>query len=279
MKNVLYLLTAAGLFACSPKLQSTDHSFATFPALPDTAFVVVLEEEDRFTGGQKTGIIQSTDDHIAAACAYDEIITRMKQAARQKGANIVKVTAHTNPDRSHRCEYVSAGLYRVDHPRTYERKFPWSADRPLTWADYKGNAASIRERHVGARTSCRFGIKIDTLTTPGQARVIVTNEFICYQSSAKNDQQKPAILAHEQLHFDLCEVYARSLRKTLSTTPLTPGNVTRISKDAFLETYRLYREQQALYDAETEHGLQTAAQEQWTRKVKDALASMEAYAR
>ncbi|TWV91272.1 hypothetical protein [Chitinophaga pinensis] len=153
----------------------------------------------------------------------------------------------------------------------------WHAERPLSWEDYKGNPSTIREANVGARTSCRFGMKIDTVNTPGKARVIVTSEFICYQSSVRANQQTPSLLAHEQLHFDLCEAYARSLRKTLALANLTPANVTSISKDAFLQTYQLYREQQALYDAETAHGLNPDAQLRWKQKITDALNGLKAY--
>jgi hypothetical protein len=238
---------------------------------------VILEEDDRFSGGQKTGMLHSVDDNISPACTYEDILLRMKQAARSGGANLIKITAHKGPDRTNVCDRITAGLYRVDHPKTYERKFTWSPERPLTWEDYKGSPGTIREAHVGARTSCRFGIKVDTLRTPGKANVTVTSEFICYQSSVRPGLQKPSLLAHEQLHFDLCEVYARSLRKTLALAQLTPANATVVSKDAFLQTYELYREQQALYDAGTEHGLNVAAQEQWSKKISAALTAMKAY--
>lgn len=201
----------------------------------------------------------------------------MQQAARTRGANLIKITSYSTPRAGNNCEQITANLYKVGHPRSYERKFTWHPARTLSWEDYKGTPSTIREANVGARTSCRFGIKIDTGSTPGKARVIVTSEFICYQSSVRPNQQTPSLLAHEQLHFDLCEAYARSLRKTLAATNLTPANVARISKDAFLQTYQLYREQQALYDAETEHGLNPEAQVRWKKKITDALNGLQAY--
>ena len=275
MRRILYLFPVICLFACSPRLQTP--VTVTLTPLPDTAFVVVLEEADRFSGGQKAGIIYSADNAIAPACTYDDIISRMQQVARSRGANLIKITDYSTSRTGNHCEQITATLYRVDRPKSYERKFSWHPERPLSWEDYKGNPSTIRETNVAARTSCRFGIKIDTLSTPGKANVIVTNEFICSQSSVRPGQQQLSLLAHEQLHFDLCEVYARSLRKTLAAAALTPANVAAISKDAFLQTYQLYREQQALYDVETAHGLNQEAQTHWQKKISDALIVLKAY--
>lgn len=276
MRKLLYLFPVICIIACSPRLRSPEYT--SLSPLPDTAFVLVLDEEDRFSSGQKAGTLHSTDNTIAPACAYDDILLRMKQAARNSGANVIKITAYKTPDRDHRCDQISASIYKVDDPKAYERKFNWSADRPLTWDDYRGNPNTIRQTNVGARTSCRFGIRVDTLRTPGKANVTVTSEFICYQSSVKDGQQSPTLLAHEQLHFDLCEAYARSLRKTLAAASLTPANATSISKEAFLQTYDLYREQQTLYDEETAHGLNTEAQERWVKKIREALTALSAFA-
>ncbi|QHS63648.1 hypothetical protein [Chitinophaga agri] len=276
MRKLLYLLPAICIIACSPRLRTVEYT--SLSPLPDTAFVLVLEKEDRFSSGQKAGVLHSTDNTIAPACAYDDILLRMKQTARTRGANVIKITSYSTPDREHRCDQISAYLYKVDDPKAYERKFTWSPDRPLTWDDYKGNPNTIRQLNVGARTSCRFGIRVDTLHAPGKANVTVTSEFICYQSSVRDGQQSPSLLAHEQLHFDLCEAYARSLRKTLAIAALTPASATSISKEAFLQTYDLYREQQTLYDAETQHGLNADAQARWAKKISDALTALNAYA-
>jgi len=274
MKRLLCPFLVICLFSCSPKVRNV--STAHYPRLSDTAFVLVLEENDRFYNNNKAGSLNSGE--TPALCTYDAIITKMKQEARARGANIIKITDHIPPNRQHNCDRISARLYRVDNPKLYERKFEWSTDRKLSWDDYKGNPSSIREPNVGARTSCRFGIRVDTIRTAGKARVLVTNEFICGQSSVRTEQKTPSLLAHEQLHFDLCEVYARRLRQALADAQLTPDNVTTVSKNAFLETYQIYREQQALYDLETNHGLNPDAQQAWAQKIAGALRSLDAWA-
>ena len=152
-------------------------------------------------------------------------------------------------------------------------KFQWSSQRKITWEDFKGHSAS-RNAVVSATTSCRFGYRIN----PDLKTVLVTNEFICYQSSVKPDRKTPALLAHEQLHFDLCEVYARRLRQSLAVATLTPNNIESLTKEIFLSTYSAYKAAQSQYDEETNHGLEPQAQARWSQKITQALQELSAYA-
>ena len=259
MRALLLLLALSCLFACSPKTvaPATETQITYYP-LADTAFVLILGPEARFTSGEKITTI--TVDEIP-----DKVL---QQKARTYGANLVKIIS--------RYPKITAKLYFVKNVKQYEQKFPWSPDRKLTWDDYKGKPFPGQDDNVAARTTCRFGISIDTVNT---VTVDVTSEFICQQSNVRPEQRKPALLAHEQLHFDLCEVYARMVRKELAQAQLTPANVKAISGAAFLRYYQLYKERQIIYDQETNHGLNIDAQAQWDKKVMTELTALAPYAR
>jgi hypothetical protein len=203
---------------------------------------LVLDKGDRFNDKDAIGIINVADADL-------------KQAARSRGANLVKIMANN-----------TAKIYKVDNPKLYETKFEWSSSRKLTWEDYKGTRAPDQDTNIAATTSCRFGLLANPAGT-------VTNEFICHQSSVRPGQKKPALLAHEQLHFDLCEVFARRLRKELTEQTSLDIN------DAFIQTYKLYKERQWLYDQETNHGLEPLAQERWQHAVTEELTGLAAYNR
>ncbi len=154
----------------------------------------------------------------------------------------------------------------------------WSPDRKLTWEDFKGKTDRRLDSNVAARSSCRFGIRVDTSNAPN-VTVVVTNEFIRHQSSVRPERKTPALLAHEQLHFDLCEVYARILRKRLADTQLSLHNANRVATDIFLEVYKTYKERQWAYDEETHHGLEPVPQQHWAHGIEKELAALSAYAR
>lgn len=169
---------------------------------------------------------------------------------------------------------VCACSPRINHAAL--QKFEWSPSRKLTWEDYKGAPSRGQHDQVAARSTCRFGITIDTVNG---VKVDVTSEFISSLSNVRAGQQTPALLAHEQLHFDICEVYARLLRKELAHGTLTKANVAAISKDAFLKYHQAYWERQHIYDQETNHGLNAENQLLWNKQVATALTDLQAYAK
>jgi hypothetical protein len=237
MKQLLYALPAIFLMSCSPKFIPV-----VMPPLPDNTFVVVLDKGEHLDNRNEMGSISAAD------------ITGLKQTARSHGANLVKITSYQKE--------ITARIYKVDNPKLYETKFEWDSIRKLTWEDFKGRSTNSEEGDVAATTSCRFGL---------QANNTITNEFICYQSSVKPDQKTPSLLAHEQLHFDLCEVYTRRLRKQLPE--LKPEEI----QDAFIRMHKLYKEQQDLYDTETNHGLEPQAQARWAHTINEELKTLSAY--
>jgi hypothetical protein len=255
MKKLLFALCAISLYSCAPKIRSVVSNDQ--PALPDTAFVLVLDQGERFDRKDVIGTISSSEED----CTYHEIIPRLKQQARSRGANLIKITEYSHDN----CDKITAKIYKVDNVKAYETKFEWSKDRKLTWDDYKGNAVLKRES-VAATTSCRLGLRIDP------QKIYVTNEFICHQSSVKPTERTPALLAHEQLHFDLCEVYARMLRKELANTNTVP-------KEAFIRLHKLYIDRQQLYDDETNHGLDPQAQAKWADAIPRELSALSGYVR
>lgn len=277
MKQLLYTISAICLVSCSPRLHpgiKDEH-----PPLPDSAFVLILSQEDRFNNSDKIGLISISDNEFSSNCNYEALITRLKQKARSQGANLIKITDYKKTDDNGNCDKITAKLYKVDNVKLYEKKFEWSPNRKLTWEDFKGNPALNPDTNVAARTSCRFGIRIDTTHASAKVSVVVTNEFICYQSSVRPRQQKTTLLAHEQLHFDLCEVYARKLRKELTDIQLTLLNANTVSENTFLKIYKIYKERQWLYDEETNHGLDLKAQELWNHTIAEELKELAAYAR
>ena len=77
-------------------------------------------------------------------------------------------------------------------------------------------------------------------------------------------------MGHEQLHFDITEVYARKLRQELAKT--------KFSKNAKAEVKEIYRnilkelnDFQNKYDSETNFSRDTVQQLIWNKKIKKAL--------
>ncbi|WP_055562262.1 DUF922 domain-containing protein [Hymenobacter sp. AT01-02] len=100
-----------------------------------------------------------------------------------------------------------------------------------------------------------------------------TESWVRYPATAT-----AALLKHEQTHFDLTEYHARKLRQKLSLVKLDCEHLqpafNNLTKVAFLEWQR----EEARYDQDTNHGLNTPRQLFWEQQVQQKLQQLEAFA-
>jgi hypothetical protein len=90
---------------------------------------------------------------------------------------------------------------------------------------------------------------------------------------APRDDNGRGLLAHEQLHFDLTELWARKMREKFEGLPAvckTPGGAPAFEK-AIADMERDWQKEQKQYDQETDHGLNAVTQRAWERRAQKAL--------
>jgi hypothetical protein len=151
----------------------------------------------------------------------------------------------------------------------------WSASRPLTVADFKGRPkpnqghAALTSANINTGATCRSNV----FTGTAQASFDPATSWVREPATIT-----PALLRHEQLHFDIAEVYARRLRQQLATmhTPCNQLGSTfdRISQKAYAD----WQQAEDTYDRDTNHGLQHERQTQWETQVRRQLLDLAAFA-
>lgn len=150
----------------------------------------------------------------------------------------------------------------------------WSDDYKLSWDDFKGHP--------------RYDYKaIDALTSSGIIDYKGCKDgFINYKIKAYFERENSWVkeeahtdyhLAHEQLHFDITELYARKLRKLLAHRGFKCGEETAFEDfiQANLETWHV---EQKNYDIHTRHSLDTDRQREWFYRIKIELDLLSNYA-
>ena len=154
----------------------------------------------------------------------------------------------------------------------------WSATRKLAWTDFRGKATS---QLLGAQSALGFAMSFGCRDGVLQASIVA--EFLPDQSWVADrillsGLASPIGLRHEQLHFDLKEVYARKLRKMFAELP----NPCPRTDDALYElTVPLRREELEMQDRierATLSGELEARQMEWERKVAADLKALAAFA-
>ena len=148
----------------------------------------------------------------------------------------------------------------------------WRNDRKLTWNDFQSAADEHDPLH--AMTSTNISVQANC-----QGNVMQFNvkcQFALRESWSKNKESE-ALLQHEQLHFDLTEVYARQLRQRLGQIKnLCTGDKSKFNA-VVNKVFTDWKKEQNRYDAESQHGLNDEKQLYWTEQIAARLQSLEAY--
>ncbi len=148
----------------------------------------------------------------------------------------------------------------------------WTPDRRLNWDDFQSSADANDPLH--AMTSTNIEVKANCYGNLMKFEVKCV--FINTESWSKNKSSK-RLLEHEQMHFDLTEVYARMLRQKLSQT--TGVCSAKVDLQQVVDKYfNDWKKEQDIYDADTNHGLKEERQKFWADIIAKRLESLEIYA-
>ncbi|MBE7174111.1 MAG: DUF922 domain-containing protein [Williamsia sp.] len=148
----------------------------------------------------------------------------------------------------------------------------WNESPRLTWSDFKG--APPPNATNAALTSS--GVTLD-YTANGR---YLTYKIGCHfdKSRSWGRVKNNLILAHEQGHFDLSEVYARRLHKALSHYRYRNSSVGDDVNRIYQNVMQELQQRQSLYDTQTDHSRNIRAQQEWLLIIQEELDDLEAYA-
>ncbi len=150
----------------------------------------------------------------------------------------------------------------------------WSKDRKLTWKDYRGKP---KPRFAAASTVYSLGRYVDG--SGGKATAVIEAYFYCNDSWKKDDWINDEVLAHEQKHFDIVELFARKIRKKIDS--MTFGSLKEAEEKVESLYQGLNKEMdvyQDLYDKETDGSMDGDGQRKWEKKIAEEIKSLDAYA-
>ncbi|WP_439153247.1 DUF922 domain-containing protein [Winogradskyella sp.] len=262
------------LISCSPKLKSQLEK--KLNPLADDKLVIVLEVfDDQDILGDFVGIIEAKDGGLSVNCTYYENVLNLKRAARNAGANVVKITYVKQPDKWSTCHRLKAKIYKVKNPKLYETRIEWNANRKLTWDDFKGEPDTINHPTTLAMTNSGIGYE-SGINMFKEGKVFVQSFFYTNKSWVTPEGRSDYVLRHEQIHFDITEIYSRKLRKELAGANITSKN-SQNAEPIFNRIINELTKRQDRYDEETMRGDRKETQEHWEAVVKLELAKYNLY--
>jgi len=160
---------------------------------------------------------------------------------------------------------------------------PWEQASPISWSLFQGpppsdavhrtEAAAI---HMTLRWRVSYAISSSGGNWSGRVNeVTVTNTMEPDQSWVLSSKADAYILAHEQTHFDLNEVYRRKIECVLQAITCSGSSQQGVLdslnaqiRDQAGALLTKVSEMQALYDSETSHSKNQAMQAHWDHQVQ-----------
>lgn len=170
---------------------------------------------------------------------------------------------------------LGAGPVAAQHVPLPPGAIRWSASRPLTVADFKGRPkptqghAALTSANINTGATCRSNVFAGT----AQASFDPASSWVREPATIT-----PALLRHEQLHFDIAEVYARRLRQQLAAIHVNCDQLGTTFDRVSQAAYTAWQQAEDTYDRDTNHGLQHERQAQWETQVRQQLQELAAFA-
>jgi hypothetical protein len=156
-----------------------------------------------------------------------------------------------------------------------EFKF-WNEAPQLTWGDFK--MAPPPNQKFSAKTW--VGFDVSGRCVGGRFFFDVSTFFNRDSSWVKPVKGIDKLLRHEQGHFDLAEISARELRRSLQELPEPCADIEQMKKNVnVLTTYSRMQLgiAQSDYDKETRNGSNSKKQKKWDEKIAQRLAELAEY--
>ena len=161
----------------------------------------------------------------------------------------------------------------------------WSADHPLAWGDFWAPAPAwavqgnwVASPHLVIKWSASFkAVRTGSAWTASVTSLTVTNAVDCSLSWAIASRTSPEALHHEQLHFDLHEVYRRLLENTLRPMTCQASSesacqaLNDLVKSKSAEILQRAQSAQLRFDDDTANGLNLQGQATWENEIADLL--------
>jgi hypothetical protein len=155
-----------------------------------------------------------------------------------------------------------------------ENTIVWNAARPLTWDDFQG---APQKRFAAASTSYDI-LKRISATRSTTASVIVEAVFFTQRSWKKTEWINDGVLAHEQKHFDIVELFARKLRREINKLrPVTLKELESKVDSLYALNEKEMDIYQDRYDEETDGSMNGDGQRAWNKKISAEISALNTY--
>lgn len=146
----------------------------------------------------------------------------------------------------------------------------WNPNIRLTWADFKGKVPPAAVPAATTASGISYTYSANLLHHEVHLDYEVNAYFYPNESWYKPEVCDENTLSHEQLHFDISELFARKMRDRLERTSFSDDVKAEIRK-IYKEILEELKDFQDQYDWETNFSRNREKQLEWNQKIAQAL--------
>ncbi len=171
--------------------------------------------------------------------------------------------------------YAGLCLAAFIKPQTGGNEFLWTRDYHLKWEDFRMQPENRPDTKAMTNSGIRYKYTQvgDTMYINIYSYFDATKSWVVESSKTNSN-----LLAHEQGHFDITEIYARLLRKKVATTKFSKANLKTEFRKIYEENRGLWDyEQDSLYDKQTNHSKNEISQAEWSKTIAKRLEELKGY--
>lgn len=217
MINKIFVLLSILFLGCNPRVLKnvfeSDHPSRVKLDYEPFAFIEKQSDTLRLVNKKKIGNIEIKDAGLTFDCSYPSIKILAKKEALSLGGNCLFITEHRTPNQWTTCHRIKADIFIIENAKDFENKIMWHKNRKLEISDFKG---STEKRPFQASTSSGFKYQYwGRPALPKKYKLEVETYFDCTTSYFKLSEYDSTVLAHEQIHFDISELYSRKFIKRI----------------------------------------------------------------
>lgn len=158
-----------------------------------------------------------------------------------------------------------------------DQSITWQVNQKLSWDNFKGKPDPNSDAAAVTSSGITFGYRLSRVNNLVESiNVEATAHFYPEKSWVKSDEADNHILGHEQLHFDITELYTRKLRKAISEVVISQ-NVNNILDEIHSKIVTDLNNFENLYDSETDFSRDFETQAKWQVLIKRELEALKSY--
>jgi hypothetical protein len=163
--------------------------------------------------------------------------------------------------------FITFGSLRALSQEEYIR---WSKNVKINWTDFKGKPDTYSPFAAMSAVGMYYKFNSVSIGETYHVRFEIDSRFDKSRSWSKRNLRTAKMLRHEQLHFDICELFSRKFKKEAENKVYDKNYRNEISSLFNRYTDELQKMQHK-YDGETMHSTNKAKQKIWEELIHQQL--------